>query len=99
MQAREAVVYLQKYAQHYREPDPAAIQADGISGTALPSSLVECLHARSPGSLSHVWAAGVWGRPHATSSTHGPDVRQGNVYACALVTAHVVSPLGMLLVR
>ena len=59
MQAREAVVYLLKKAQHYREPDPAAIQADGISGTALPSSLVECLHARSPGSLSHVWAAGV----------------------------------------
>ena len=99
MQAREAAVYLQKWAQHYREPDPAAIQADGISGTALPSSLVECLHARSPGSLSHVWAAGVWGRPHATSSTHGPDVGQGNVYVRAVKKAHAFFSLGVLLVR
>ena len=75
------------------------IYADGNSGTALPSSLVECLHARSPGSLSHVWAAGVWGQPHATSSTHGPDVGQGNVYVRAVAKTHVFWPLGVLLVR
>ena len=30
MQAQEVVVYLQKWAQHYCEPDPAAIRAMAI---------------------------------------------------------------------